>query len=358
MARVIASPPALSDRQYAEGVREQGRRLGSRSLAPQDLAREAEQARNADIASLYTAEGRTTRHLEASAPGGGAQLAGGVELLAKGEKALVEVTDGWYSMRAVCDAGLTAQVRRGRIAQGTKLHVWGAELLGMSEGCAPLEVMEALPAAQLCASSPCVLRCVWWMAGDRGNHSAAAHQWHPSGALAHNDGTASGAVLPRLAALRARGGWCASLRRRRRAARLRAGGHAACLAALAGVMCSVPHRFIASVERRVQSRVVRRTRPAQSGSIRSAARCAAMRSFRNSAPSSRGEQPRSHAWRVLKRARATQREQRQEDAALAKRRRGRARPGQRDAWDSSCLDGEQLLASLNTASDRDALFRR
>ena len=44
------------------------------------------------------------------------------------------LTDGWYTIGGEVDAGLTRLVKRGRIAVGTKLRVWGAEMGGMSSG--------------------------------------------------------------------------------------------------------------------------------------------------------------------------------------------------------------------------------
>ncbi|XP_014666901.1 PREDICTED: breast cancer type 2 susceptibility protein homolog [Priapulus caudatus] len=52
----------------------------------------------------------------------------------------VQLTDGWYSIRAVLDAPLTALVRAGRVAVGDKLCIQGAELTGTADGCHPLEV--------------------------------------------------------------------------------------------------------------------------------------------------------------------------------------------------------------------------
>lgn len=51
----------------------------------------------------------------------------------------MEVTDGWYSIKAQFDAHLSAVVRRGRLNVGDKIVTYGAELHGCEEGAAPLE---------------------------------------------------------------------------------------------------------------------------------------------------------------------------------------------------------------------------
>ena len=42
-----------------------------------------------------------------------------------GDQGAVELTDGWYTVWARCDAPLEAQLRRGRLRVGLKLRVWG-----------------------------------------------------------------------------------------------------------------------------------------------------------------------------------------------------------------------------------------
>ena len=44
--------------------------------------------------------------------------------------ARIEVSDGWYACEALLDAGLTAQLRAGRVRVGMKLRVCGAVLRG------------------------------------------------------------------------------------------------------------------------------------------------------------------------------------------------------------------------------------
>ena len=52
----------------------------------------------------------------------------------------IEVTDGWYSLPCVLDDPLKQMVKRGRVKVGTKLLVYGAELIGQSNPSHPLEV--------------------------------------------------------------------------------------------------------------------------------------------------------------------------------------------------------------------------
>ncbi|KAL2913704.1 hypothetical protein HK105_206720 [Polyrhizophydium stewartii] len=52
---------------------------------------------------------------------------------------MIEVTDGWYRIRAMLDDRLKFLVSRGSIAVGLKLRLHGAQLVG-SEACAPLEL--------------------------------------------------------------------------------------------------------------------------------------------------------------------------------------------------------------------------
>ncbi|NWY04451.1 BRCA2 protein, partial [Nothoprocta ornata] len=62
----------------------------------------------------------------------------------KKEGAVIEVTDGWYGIRALLDPPLRAFVRRGRLAVGQKIVVHGAELVGSQDACAPLEAPDSL----------------------------------------------------------------------------------------------------------------------------------------------------------------------------------------------------------------------
>lgn len=51
----------------------------------------------------------------------------------------LELTDGWYGIRAVLDAPLSRYVSRGKIFVGLKLRICGAQMEGLSDGVAPLE---------------------------------------------------------------------------------------------------------------------------------------------------------------------------------------------------------------------------
>ena len=56
----------------------------------------------------------------------------------------VEVSDGWYGLRANIDAPLSELLRRGRLRVGQKLIVHGAELVGSDDACSPLEAPSSL----------------------------------------------------------------------------------------------------------------------------------------------------------------------------------------------------------------------
>jgi hypothetical protein len=56
--------------------------------------------------------------------------------------ATIEVSDGWYVMRAKLDAKLTEHLAMGRIFPGLKLRVCGARLQGVTEACPVLELPE------------------------------------------------------------------------------------------------------------------------------------------------------------------------------------------------------------------------
>ncbi|XP_011691211.1 PREDICTED: breast cancer type 2 susceptibility protein-like isoform X2 [Wasmannia auropunctata] len=51
----------------------------------------------------------------------------------------IELTDGWYSTNACIDLGMMRNVATGKIREGTKLMVSGAELLNCDQGFYPLE---------------------------------------------------------------------------------------------------------------------------------------------------------------------------------------------------------------------------
>ena len=52
----------------------------------------------------------------------------------------IELTDGWYSLPCVLDTPLKHMLRSAKITVGTKLMIFGAELVGLSSPCHPLEV--------------------------------------------------------------------------------------------------------------------------------------------------------------------------------------------------------------------------
>ncbi|XP_059540155.1 breast cancer type 2 susceptibility protein isoform X3 [Myotis daubentonii] len=58
--------------------------------------------------------------------------------------AIVELTDGWYAVKAQLDPPLSALVQKGRLAVGQKIITHGAELVGSPDACAPLEAPESL----------------------------------------------------------------------------------------------------------------------------------------------------------------------------------------------------------------------
>lgn len=62
----------------------------------------------------------------------------------KREVAVIEVTDGWYGIRAVLDSALQSLLYRERLCVGQKIIVHGAELVGSQDACTPLEAPESL----------------------------------------------------------------------------------------------------------------------------------------------------------------------------------------------------------------------
>ncbi|NXC04767.1 BRCA2 protein, partial [Orthonyx spaldingii] len=58
--------------------------------------------------------------------------------------ALIEVTDGWYGIRALLDPPLRAFLDRRKLTVGQKIIVHGAELIGPQNGCTPLEAPDSL----------------------------------------------------------------------------------------------------------------------------------------------------------------------------------------------------------------------
>ncbi|KAI4493258.1 hypothetical protein M0802_009546 [Mischocyttarus mexicanus] len=50
------------------------------------------------------------------------------------------LTDGWYSIPAFIDTIMMGYISSGKIREGTKLMIFGAELLNLDQGCSPLEI--------------------------------------------------------------------------------------------------------------------------------------------------------------------------------------------------------------------------
>ncbi|KFO80345.1 Breast cancer type 2 susceptibility protein, partial [Cuculus canorus] len=74
--------------------------------------------------------------------------------------AIIEVTDGWYGIRALLDPPLKAFLHRRRLTVGQKIIVQGAELVGPQNGCTPLEAPDSLM-LKISANST---RCARWHA--------------------------------------------------------------------------------------------------------------------------------------------------------------------------------------------------
>ncbi|XP_053166648.1 breast cancer type 2 susceptibility protein isoform X2 [Hemicordylus capensis] len=62
----------------------------------------------------------------------------------KKEVAVVEVTDGWYGIKAVLDSPLQSLLCREKLTVGQKIVVHGAELVGPQDASAPLEAPDSL----------------------------------------------------------------------------------------------------------------------------------------------------------------------------------------------------------------------
>nr|AAC23702.1 BRCA2 [Mus musculus] len=56
----------------------------------------------------------------------------------------IELTDGWYPVRAQLDPPLMALVKSGKLTVGQKIITQGAELVGSPDACAPLEAPDSL----------------------------------------------------------------------------------------------------------------------------------------------------------------------------------------------------------------------
>ncbi|XP_060626832.2 breast cancer type 2 susceptibility protein isoform X1 [Anolis sagrei] len=62
----------------------------------------------------------------------------------KKDMAVVEVTDGWYGIRAVLDPSLQSLLHKQKLTVGQKIVVHGAELVGPQDACSPLDMPESL----------------------------------------------------------------------------------------------------------------------------------------------------------------------------------------------------------------------
>jgi len=52
----------------------------------------------------------------------------------------MELSDGWYSVAAAHDAAMESLLTQGKVKEGTKMMVSGASLIGLDQGCDPLDV--------------------------------------------------------------------------------------------------------------------------------------------------------------------------------------------------------------------------
>ncbi|XP_057313973.1 breast cancer type 2 susceptibility protein-like isoform X2 [Hydractinia symbiolongicarpus] len=62
----------------------------------------------------------------------------------QGTKKVIELTDGWYPIKAILDQPLSHFLENGIVKIGTKLLIYGAELTGSNQGCLPLEAPDTL----------------------------------------------------------------------------------------------------------------------------------------------------------------------------------------------------------------------
>ncbi|XP_042313445.1 breast cancer type 2 susceptibility protein isoform X2 [Sceloporus undulatus] len=78
----------------------------------------------------------------------------------KRDVAIIEVTDGWYGIRAVLDPSLQSLLYKQKLTVGQKIVTHGAELVGSQDACSPLEAPESLM-LKISANST---RCAQWYA--------------------------------------------------------------------------------------------------------------------------------------------------------------------------------------------------
>ncbi|GFR93052.1 breast cancer type 2 susceptibility protein [Elysia marginata] len=98
---------------------------------------------------------------------------------------ILELTDGWYSIRAQIDSVLSGLVSSNRLRPGVKIITSGAELVGGHGACSPLEIPDALM-LKLSGNST---RPARWLAR-LGYCAPSAPMCMPLVSLAHGGGTA------------------------------------------------------------------------------------------------------------------------------------------------------------------------
>ncbi|KAK3098252.1 hypothetical protein FSP39_017630 [Pinctada imbricata] len=67
-------------------------------------------------------------------------------------KVSIELSDGWYCIPTTLDVPLSHLIQKGRIREGHKLCISGAELTGSQDACSPLEIPAGL-SLSICANS-------------------------------------------------------------------------------------------------------------------------------------------------------------------------------------------------------------
>ena len=101
---------------------------------------------------MLTDPGHGNRSMES-----GNETAGNCE--AKSDPPCVQLTDGWYTLPCVIDRPLKHMVRSRKLTVGTKVMIFGAELIGLSSPCHPLEVP---PSCSLKISTNSTRRAHWF----------------------------------------------------------------------------------------------------------------------------------------------------------------------------------------------------
>uniref|UniRef100_A0A8D0DQU1 BRCA2 DNA repair associated n=1 Tax=Salvator merianae TaxID=96440 RepID=A0A8D0DQU1_SALMN len=104
----------------------------------------------------------------------------------KKEGAVVEVTDGWYAIKAVVDPPLKSLLCRKKLTIGQKIVVHGAELIGSQDASSPLEAPESL---MLKISANSTRRARWY--ARLGYHSDPRPFTLPLSSLFSDGGTVS-----------------------------------------------------------------------------------------------------------------------------------------------------------------------